>query len=481
MIYPQRVGAYSALTVSVLAVATVWALVWVVDIRSANPLALCWLAALAIALLAFVARRKPIIPLAIALVILGSPLALLLDLRWSAAAAGFFLWGAALGLVTQRGVAYQASDALFKPMLVFLGYGFVSAVIGFLHHNSLSYVLGDFFQIAEFAGIYVLVSCVVTNEKQARTLLSWALGAVVVTCVGELVLFFMGATLGNLMPEWEGGSTSEILVRTIDFDSLILFAVLLNLQQSIKRRGWQLLARILLLCVVLNITLSLGRGLWLASLITVVISIVLSPLNRGRLVKVSGLVAASILLVAALWQVGGKSDGSLFDVFQERVFHGVDQVSEGIEGTDSLATRRFMEFAIVTPEILQSPILGHGQGATYVIEGFAVLNAGTSGLIDNHFLHNLYLTVSFRMGAVGLLLLLWILLRYFRRATSIQKGLPAGVNKAVATGLIAGVGGHLLLSVTQPTILNHPTCGLVACAMALTMNAARWANVGETK
>jgi O-antigen ligase len=134
-----------------------------------------------------------------------------------------------------------------------------------------------------------------------------------------------------------------------------------------------------------------------------------------------------------------------------------------------MATRRFLEMVIVGPQVLSNPWIGHGLGATYVIAGFAVLDAGTRGLIDHHFIHNLYLVTAFRMGVIGLGLLVWVLFRYFLSTLGAYRKMPLVLNKALVAGFAAGIIGQLVLSFTQPTVIDHPTCALIACAMALSL------------
>jgi O-antigen ligase len=165
------------------------------------------------------------------------------------------------------------------------------------------------------------------------------------------------------------------------------------------------------------------------------------------------------------------------DVFAERILHGVDQVQEGFAGTESLATRRFLEMVIVGPQVLDRPWFGYGLGATYIIGGFAVLDAGTKGLIDHHFIHNLYLGTSFRMGLAGLALLLWVLSTYFRRILRAYRRMPsgpdwAGLSRGLVAGVVASLVGQLFLSMTQPTLVDHPTCVLIASTMALSFRLA---------
>jgi O-antigen ligase len=126
-----------------------------------------------------------------------------------------------------------------------------------------------------------------------------------------------------------------------------------------------------------------------------------------------------------------------------------------------------VELTTIAPQILPSPWLGKGLGGMYWIDAMAMLHADV-GTIDYHYMHNLYLVVGFRMGLVGLFLFGSILYSYFRQAFRAYQGMPRGVARALTAGMIAGVAGQVVLSMSSPTILTHPTCGLTACAMAVT-------------
>jgi len=359
------------------------------------------------------------------------------------------------------------------PIGVFAGYGLVSAAYGMWVGNGVGYVLGDCFQVLEFALVYFLVSQLLTNRATVHVVLGFGLVSILITILVELALFALGPSASGLLPSWQGNSVSEELVRTIDINATILFAVLINLYpvaRSPRQRFWIWAA---IVPTVANIALSLSRGLWLCTLISVIVSLLLLGQNvRKPLFRAFALVSISVALLAATWQIGSDSGGSLLNVFGERIFHGVDQVEQGFAGTESMATRRFLEIAIVGPQVLASPWLGHGLGATYAIGGFAVLDAGTDALIDHHFIHNLYLATAFRMGFVGLGLLLWLLFRYFRRALKAYRNMPVSIDKALVVGFAASIVGQLFLSITEPTIVVHPTAVVVACAMGLSLRLA---------
>ena len=429
--------------------------------------ALAWLAALGLAAFSLLAYLRPLVTLIAALVFITSPIRLAVTQQQSAVVTAFLLGACAVGLACRTNWRELTRDPMIVPIGIFGGYGILSAGLGLAAGNPLSQVMGDCFQAVEFAVVYFLVAQLLASDADLRLLLRWLLISMLIMVLAELVLFALGPLAGGLLPAWEGDAAEDFL-RTIDIDATILFTVLINLYPLARSPRQRYLLWAALIPTVANIALSLSRGLWVCTLVAGIVSLALQGgKTRARLLKASMYMGVCVVLLAVGWKIGSGGGDSLMDVFEERIFHGVDQVEEGFAGTESMATRRFLEMAIVGPQILERPWLGHGLGATYIIGGFAVLEAGTTGLIDHHFIHNFYLGTAFRMGLVGLGLLLWVLARYFRRIGKAYKKMPPDYSKAIVAGLLASVFGQLFLSITEPTLVNHPTGPLIAAAMAV--------------
>jgi O-antigen ligase len=463
----QKPGHLTVAMLGFTAAVSAISLVAVSDRPTGSGYALACLVPLVVGIFSLLAYTRPLTTLLVALIFMTSPIRLALTAQQSAAVSMFLLGAAAVGLAVRNHWRAFASDAMLVPVGLFATYGIASGVHGVLLGNPMANILGDCVQVVEFALVYFLVTQLLRSEASLRLLLRSLMISMLFMVMVELVLFALGPTAEGLLPSWQGSSSQE-LVRTIDIDATILFAVLINLYPLVRSPRQRHLIWAALIPTVANIALSLSRGIWVCSLAAVLASLVLQGGKiRARLLKASAWAGVGLMLLAAAWQIGSSGDGSLMDVFEERIFHGVDQVQEGFAGTESMATRRFLEMAIVGPQVLEQPWFGHGLGATYIIGGFAVLDAGTSGLIDHHFIHNLYLATSFRMGLVGLGLLFWVLGRYFRQILKTYKRMPPDFNKAIIAGLVASVFGQLFLSVTEPTVIDHPTCALIATAMAV--------------
>lgn len=444
---------------------------------AASGYALAGVGLLTLILLFVLVYTRPLVMLLIALIFMTSPLSLVLSLQWSAFLSAFLLGGACLGFALRTPLRAIAADPLFLPVGIFTAYGLLSAAYGLFLGNEAGYLFGDCFQIIEFAAVCFLASQLLCDREEIYRFLRVLLVSTMITVLVELVLFALGPGAGDLLPSWDGSYISGSLVRTIDIDATILFTVLINLYPVATSRTQRLWIGLALVPTVTNIALSLSRGLWLCTLVATIVSVMLAVRKtRRRLLMTSAFAAVCLAMLAATLKISSGSqedaDVSLLNVLEERVSYGADQVTAGLEGEEGMATRRFLEMAIVGPQVLAKPWIGHGLGATYIIGGFAVLDSGTQELIDHHFIHNLYLVTAFRMGLIGLGLLLWLLFRYFRRILHTFKTMPPGVPKALIAGFVACVAGQLFLSMTQPTIIDHPTCALLACTMALSFRLA---------
>jgi len=435
------------------------------DISLSLAVGLGFLAVLAAVLI------PPIVPLLLTLILLESPLPPLLDNQPSAyITAGLLAWAALGSFVSVSRPRSKVSHPLLKKVWLFAIYGLVCAIRGFLAGNPGEYVVGDLFQVEEFAIIFILVCRLAVDEKTSRLLLGLALASTFLTMLWQLCVHVSGADLNGILSFWEGGGSGAELLRTINLDAIFVLVVLVSLYVALTSLRHRLVGWLLFVPTMANLVLSLTRGLWAASLVAVLISAWLMTRNeKTKLLKGMIVIALSLALLVSAWRmVGGATDGGVFDAVKERLSFALVQVEEGWQGNVGVETRRFVEVTTIGRQILPSPFFGRGLGALFSIDSAALVSSDPEATIDYHYMHNLYLLVAFRMGLIGLAIFGWILYSYFRQALVVYAKLPFNTSRALTCGLIAGVAGQVALSITSPTILNHPTCGLAACAMALT-------------
>jgi hypothetical protein len=292
-------GYWPAATLGLAAALAAAALVAVGDQGlSGGKLALLGSGLLALAVFSALLWSHPLVVLILALVFTTSPIPLALSLPQSAVVSAFLLSAAVVGFALRIPWRCLVPDPMLLPIGIFVLYGAASAADGYGVGNELSYLSGDCFQLIEFAAVYFLVAQLLKTRGAIRMLLCWVLGSMLLTIVVELTLSVLGSDAGGLLPSWEASSQGESLVRTIDIDATILFTILINLYPLLRASKHRRLIWLALIPTVANIALSLARGLWLCTLVAMLVSLLLqSRKARARLLKAAAYLAVSVALL----------------------------------------------------------------------------------------------------------------------------------------------------------------------------------------
>jgi O-antigen ligase len=408
----------------------------------------------------------PSVPLILAIVILESPFGLDTEITRSTSyiTGGLILWTVLASFISASRPKKAGSNVVLGKFWFFAAYGILGALHGLRLGNSREYVVGDLFQIEEFAIVFILVTRVIVDETTLRRLMVCALGSTFLTSVLQLAGY---GTFDSVNPEL---SALEGRGRTIDLNAIFVLLTALSLYAGIRGSRHRILLWVLMIATTANLAMSFTRGIWVAAVAAIVVCLRLLPrVERRRIYRAAVIAALCFALFGGLWNIGSSAaDGSLLAAAGDRLLYGVTQMQQGLGGDVAVETRRFVEIATIAPQIMKAPLLGNGLGGFYWIDMHAFINEQGLGTIDFHYMHNLYLLVGFRLGLIGLATFVGILYFYFRESIRGYRKMPAGPRKALVAGLIAGVAGEVVLSMTSPTILNHPTSALTACVMALT-------------
>lgn len=402
---------------------------------------------------------QPLVSFTLALAYLMSPVPSFLDLRFSAAVTALLIGICFAGcvLVGHFKSPFEGRFSHLPAILCLVAGG--SAVYGIWRGNQLSLVLGDFYQMFEFSAMLLLARALIRTEQQFRTLANAIVGAIIVTSVLQTADALRGASY--LAPLSQQGFN---VPRTINMNAPIAFVILLASLGVARHKKWMLAGLVILS---INLVWSFTRGLWLAAFAS---SIFLLAIQRGKLRRVvlKYVFALGLLSVPLLFASGVGS------MVVERIGYSSQQLSSVSEEDQNLAGRRLLEYILVLPHVAEHPIAGNGLGASYFIAGDAVLQGPKGEQIDFHYIHNLYLLIAFRLGIPALLVLFVLLWKYFRRATKNlrDRGLSLDTS-ALLAGLIAAIFGEVVLSLTSPTLLNHPTAGVLGCVIAITTTQLR--------
>jgi hypothetical protein len=420
---------------------------------------LYYVAAGAIVLISFAFLLQPFAGLSLVLIYLVSPIPFILDVDYSAAITVLLIGNCFAANVLNSSFKVRFQRGSLRIPLLLGSVAAISVIYGVATGNRVSVALGDFYQVIEFAMLFLLAQMLVKTEQQFRILVYVIIAAIVANSVLEMANALMDA---RHLPHLNQRGID--VARPININAPIALITLLATLAFTKSKKW-VIAGIAILSV--NIIWSFTRGLWLASLVSAVFLLMIQGGKARRMVLkfafVSCLVSIPILYVSGLGTAIADRIG--YSVVQFDSASAEDQVQSG---------RRVLEYILILPQIADHPIMGKGLGATFEIAGDAVLEGPKGEQVDHHYIHDLYLLVAFRLGLPALFIFLVLLWKYFRRSIrNLRNADLSPYNAALTAGLIAAVFGEVVLSLTSPTFLNHPTAGIIGCIMAITTTRLR--------
>ena len=342
----------------------------------------------------------------------------------------------------------------------FLLLALLSGAVGLWHGNeavlrNLRYPL--------YYGVFFLVLCAARPGDGARLFAPLVVLAGVVVSA-EYLLEFLGAI---------DPAVGERFVRVSRRQGIVLPVAMLLLANGFvhdPRRWRRPLVVALFLFIGLGFAITLGRGMWAAFGLGLLVTVWLwhrgQPAAGRRAWKAAllaaGVVAALVLTALAFQRLTGAAL-SAHAVERSRTFLDVSR--------DVQVVGRVLGYASAWEEILEHPFLGGGQGATLTAWSF---NPG-SGRFETWrawTVDSLYLTLWLKMGLAGLLLFPWLCLHVGRRALGLCRGADPPT-RAFAAGCVATLAAMGLLGVSDGSMMNGRFALLFGTLFGLVMVAGK--------
>lgn len=392
--------------------------------------------------------------------VLGTDIALMLMLGLAALKCGRRGWQALGGALP-----------ILKPILLLLvAVPFCSAVGYLLHGAMLKDVLTE--ARVQIYWLVVLLPIVFVTSGRDLNRIMWGvvlIGLILSTLV--VLQFFtgmhllenarvenlrtMGANYGDVTRSTAGGAIY-----------LIVLPVFFLMARMLTRSLSPLLVLPLLAVLVSGIIVSFGRGIW----ITTVIGLLGIAWRLGGARAVQKLLAVLVIgvavAVAGLAAVKPRMIDAAVERFTSTFEEGASKSSLG---------ERFEENGFAFKKLQSSPILGIGFGAAY------------KPRLDHYvdwsqvrYIHNSYLGLWLKMGALGPLVACWLIYSVFCQAHIVLKrpGLSAPA-LSMGVACVAGLFVPVLTSLTQPEWMSVTgvsffalVAGLVAALEYQTRTAA---------
>lgn len=289
-----------------------------------------------------------------------------------------------------------------------------------------------------------------------------AIFSVLQVVVGERIAFLFGkvSTLNTLDSDVEGitrvGSGG---LATINLAFFVILSVML-----IKITNKNIL---LLLVLFAALFVSFNRGTWVSIILAL---IVIMPfigkelrLKSIKIMSVLGVLMAAIFVFGIWGVLGGKVQG-----YAEA---GVARFSSLLPGqieNDGSTMDRFKEADTVFTKYLNKPIMGYGLGA--VTQDRMVVRGEQGEKVKQEswgYVHNGYLYVLFKLGAVGLIVFLVMIFSFVYRGLVALKSMPESKEKTYYVGYLMFVVSMVPHSIVSPRIMEGKYITVIAISMGM--------------
>lgn len=337
------------------------------------------------------------------------------------------------------------SQPLAKPLLIFILYGCFALFVGLAYGNQYKLVMLDFVAFIGFIPAYFLVCSVLRTSSQVQKIL-WiiAISLLLVCVYGMLqrrigfeqvavpgiteqynLIIYQGVGRWNVI---EGGG--QKLYSTFQNGNIFgnhlatfipfLAGMVMGMQQS--RKKIVLFICLLLACYILFLTYS--RGALVGTICGFMTLAVIS--KTIRLKALLAIMLVVVVLGIVLWQYADRPEMARYDL--RRASTDPNRFSAG------RLERAQQVLAGVAALPLTKKLFGLGFGGELISPD------------DWHFMHvdNLYLTLLFKMGIVGIILLFITLLQLFFRLLKYARTLEEISSRSLIYGGIAGLVASLI-------------------------------------
>lgn len=268
-------------------------------------------------------------------------------------------------------------------------WGGATMLLGIVRGNNIGYILGDTYKFMLIPITYWVCLETVSQPRQRRFLWKFLIASgLVISIIGMMIQFYKFA-IG-----WP-----YRLGKGVDLLALVIFVLLYS---SSSRKLTNRLSLLAVTLLVLGAVVSLQRRDWLSVMLVLILGMLINKgWPRVRLIWLT--LTMSVLLLVGFLFLGlafpGVLEGTMMRLGQRLAF-----TLEG-NGPDQNVMRRFDEAKYVMREFQDaSPlyvVTGLGQGAEFY-DPVSGKVGSRAELVHN--VHNTYVSVIFRTGVIGLLL-----------------------------------------------------------------------------
>ena len=341
-----------------------------------------------------------------------------------------------------------------RPLLLFLGILFVSAVYGLLRGNSRFIVAQEFEMYVYLLAYFMIVSLVNTIEDAKLVVSTLVITTVIMAFIAIIIFFYMlqfkqiffyKGPLGHIV------YVKNAMIPRIISNAEMFLPIAVNLIVSFllfvrSTKATRYLLTSALVVLLFAIFISLTRGMWLSTLISTIILIGYYLYLRGRtafltLVRVSFI---SVIVITILTYTLSSQP-----IIQRILDFGAIRATSVFQGAlDISLFNRYQEILQVMKSVRSQPIFGIGLGA--IISWRDMLFPWITHAV--FYIHNSYFWLLLKMGLIGIGAFIVILYIVFKKAITVLRTLESPYQRALVAGLATGLVSVLFFSFTSPFI-----------------------------
>ncbi|MCP4403588.1 MAG: O-antigen ligase family protein [bacterium] len=334
---------------------------------------------------------------------------------------------------------------LSKAFIIFIFYGVIASVLGFMKGNNYKFIVLDFVVFIGFIPAYFLVCSVVNCKKHIRQImLTIVIGMGIVCLYGALQpklgfeeIAISGLTRQYNMATYEGVGKWNVIEGggqkvystfqngNIFGNHLALFipllgGLLLGLPSLSSRKNFFLIGTFLLACYTLLITYS--RGALISTAGGIIFLTFLSKKIRLKAIVIMSVVL--IIFMVFIQYYSERPELTRYDF--RRVADDPNSFSAGRVFRVKFVLNQFSNYPV------SEKLFGRGFGSGLVVQH------------RNDYTDNLYLTLLFKSGILGVLLLFCLLALLFKRLISLYGMTTDKQLQGVIAGGMAGMVAALI-------------------------------------
>lgn len=308
--------------------------------------------------------------------------------------------------------------------------------------------------------IFFLITNLIRTQQQWRRLWTGALWLAGITAAASMLQALLGPEFALLPGRVEAVKTQGMIqdgvARIIPpGESLIYMGLILSALALTRPGGSRLLGTFRLGLLTLGLLLTYRRMLWGSAILAVMGSLwLLHPDKRVQwLIKTLGLVLATGLAISLFWMAAPESKtGQSIAAISERLITIVD-LDLYRRGDPDLQTleQRAIENHYALAQLERPSLLGTGLGIAYR----PCLSLDDEDCVNPHYLHNSYLAITLKLGLVGLLAFLWLVLVTLAQGRRLIKQ-PAETSVEGAWRRELVTGSTLAFAALLPAMLLEP-------------------------